>query len=244
MNSYKQLNIYDKLPLFYEYLMRKIEYDVWAKYLNSIVRDKVKKDLKVLEIAAGNCSLSKQFKKYYPNIIATDLSINMLRTASQNNIIKVCCDMTSLPFKNKFGMIYSAFDSINYLTSKKKLLILFSEVFNLLDQKGIFTFDASLVKNSINHSKVSERKGKFKGIKFNQKSEYKQETKIHRNTFLIELPSGEKFKEIHRQKIFPFETYFEIIEKSGFVVLDCLKAFTYLQGNKDSERVQFILRKD
>ncbi len=244
MKSVEKSNIYDKLPLIYEYLMKKIEYDVWARYLNSIVQNKIKKDVKVLELAAGNCTLAMNFTKYFPNIIATDLSKNMLKSVVQNKTPKVCCEMTQLPFKNKFGLIYSTFDSLNYLTSKKKLLNLFKEVNGVLDRKGVFTFDVSLEKNSINHSKVAERIGKFKNIKYKQSSKYNPQSKIHTNTFLIELPNGEIFKEIHKQKIFPFETYFEVIYKSGFTILECYKAFTYSQGNKDSERVQFILRKD
>lgn len=119
MNTETNSKIYEKLPLIYEYLMRKIEYEVWAKYINTLVSNYVKKNVKVLELASGNCKLAKNFKQYYPKIIATDISPNMLKSSGQNNILKVCCEMTRLPFKNSFGLIYSAFDSINYLTSKR-----------------------------------------------------------------------------------------------------------------------------
>lgn len=121
---------------------------------------------------------------------------------------------------------------------------MFKEIYDLLDDKGIFTFDVSLEKNSLNHSKEAERYGECKGIKFKQRSEYNKKTRIHKNIFIIEMEDNKVFKEVHRQKIFLFETYFELIEQSGLSVLECLKAFTYKHGNPNSERVQFILRKD
>ncbi len=243
MIAAKGNKIYEKLPLVYEYLMRKVQYEIWAKYIYTLVENYVKKNSNVLELAAGNCNFAKHFKRYYPNLIATDISINMLTSVWNASVPKVCCEMTKLPFKEKFSLIYSSFDSVNYLTSRKKLLDLFKQIYELLEDKGIFTFDVSLEKNSLIHSQVADRQGNYKGITFKQRSEYNKATRIHKNIFLIKLENNKVYKEIHKQKIYPFETYFELIELAGLSVMECFKAFTYKKGRPDSERVQFILRK-
>ncbi len=82
---------------------------------------------------------------------------------------KVCCDMTALPFKKKFDLILSSFDSVNYLRSNKNLLQLFKEVNNSLTEKGIFTFDAALESNSYKHQKTATIKGKIERIYLSEK---------------------------------------------------------------------------
>jgi SAM-dependent methyltransferase len=243
MESAVENKIYEKLPLIYNYLMRKVNYSVWAKYIYSLVNEGMPKSSTALELGAGNCSLANYFCLYFPKLLVTDISPNMLMSNRSELFPKVCCDMAALPFKTKFDIIYSTFDSVNYLTSRKKLLDMFKQVNNLLTDKGVFTFDASLENNSLLHAKEPERKGSYKGTKFKQKSEYDTVTKIHKNTFMIKLETGEIFSEVHKQKIFPFETYFELLELAGMMVKHCYVAFTYKDGNGESERVQFITKR-
>jgi SAM-dependent methyltransferase len=235
--------IYDKLPLIYNHLMSKVNYSFWAGYIYSLVKEDAARNSPVLELGAGNCNLSNHFHFYFPNLLATDISKNMLLSDDSALTSKVCCDMTMLPFKSKFDIIYCCFDSVNYLTSRKKLSAMFKQVSGLLSDKGIFTFDASLEKNSLLCAKVPERKGSYKGIKFTQKSEYDIKTKIHKNTFLIRLKPGEIFSEVHNQKIYSFETYFELLELSGLWVKNCYETFSYKEGSASSQRVQFITKK-
>ena len=240
----KENRIYSKLPLIYSYIMRKIDYKIWAEYIYSIVSEDLPVKPRILELAAGNCKLAKYLSEFYPLIIVSDISADMLKSSPGISLHKVCCDMTLLPFKNKFDLIYCAFDSINYLTSRKKILDLFKEINSILNTKGIFTFDVSLEKNSLIHTKQPDRTGLYKGIRFKQKSEYDKLKKIHKNTFHIKLNENEVYTEIHKQKIYSFETYFELLELSGLYVAECLDAFTYNKGNPGCERIQFIARKN
>jgi len=235
--------IYEELPSIYEFLMRKVSYRTWAHYLDGLVDGYLHPNAKVLELAAGNCKLANIFEKFYPNIIASDLSKNMLASDKKDMIPKVCCNMLALPFKCKFDLIYSTFDSINYLQNGKLLLKMFKEVSAVLNDEGIFTFDASMEKNSLVHTKIPERKGVYKGIKFLQKSMYNSKTHVHTNSFKLKLPNGEVYSEIHRQKIYLFDTYFQLLEKAGLYVVKCYDSFSYRDANPNSERIQFLTKK-
>lgn len=223
--------------------MQKINYRTWAEYIYSIVNEYLPKKPSILELAAGNCKLAKYLSEFYPQVTATDISPNMLKAGSNVLVKKVCCDMTRLPFKNKFDLIFCAFDSVNYLTSRKKIIDLFRETYCLLSENGIFTFDVSLEKNSIIHTKQPVRSGIYKGIRFKQESEYDKISRVHKNMFKMKMSNGEIYTELHKQKIFPFETYFELLELTGLYTVDCLNAFTFDEGNSASERVQFIVKK-
>ena len=234
---------YEILASFYHHLMRSVNYKLWAEYIESIVRDHLPKRASVLELGAGTGKFAEYFKKYFKNIIISDLSYPMLAAHSYKSLIKICCDMTALPFKNKYDLIYSNFDSVNYLTSRKKMVKCFSEVKNILTEDGIFTFDVSLEKNSLKHVRRSNRKGKYNKIKYEQNSFYDHEKKIHKNIFRINLGDSKLFTEIHKQKIYTFDEYFFMIDKAGLYAIECYEAFSNETGNRDSERLQFIVKR-
>ena len=223
--------------------MKSIDYNSWADYIIDISYHYNKKANNILELASGNCLISEKLSGEFNNILLTDNSISML-TNNSVPLKKICCDMTLLPFKNKFDLIFSTFDSINYLIEKVSLKKLFNEVKRVLSKDGIFTFDVSLEKNSTKNLRRLNRKGKYNGIKYIQKSEYDKKEKIHYNFFELTLESGEKIKEIHKQRIYDFEEYFEIIYNCDLIVRDCFDAFTFDDASNKCERVQFIVMRE
>lgn len=223
--------------------MRFINYADWAEYYYLLGNKYIKRKASVLELAGGNCKLSTYLKTYYSNIIVTDLSVEMLRQAEVRNITRVCCNMEALPFKKKFDFIISAFDSVNYLLTKKSISNLFSEVYNVISPGGIFSFDVSLENNSLKNLKYLNRSGYYKGINYIQKSEYDREKRIHTNKFKIIMEDGDSFVEVHKQKIFPLDVYFELLVENGFIIKECFDAFSFEDCTNKSERVQFLVLK-
>lgn len=223
--------------------MRSIDYEDWAEYIFNINDEKRITNNYILELASGDCKLGSYLNKYFPKIILTDISHHMLKVSSFGNGSKVCCDMTQTPFKNKYPLIISAFDSINYLLLREQLEALFANINAMLTDDGIFTFDVSLVKNSIKNERRLNRKGKVEGIKYIQKSKYDKTVKIHYNYFQIFLENGDVIEEIHKQKVYDFFDYFSIIENNGLYVENCYDAFSFDDADEDCERVQFVVKK-
>jgi len=233
---------YKHVANIYPHLMDFISYKWWARYLYMITKSKRIKNPSVLELAAGTGTLAKHLSKPYKDYLVTDISKSMLNHCT-DKLNKVCCDMTALPFKKKFDIIFSSFDSVNYLRSTKNLLQLFKEVNNSLTKNGTFTFDAALESNSYKHQKTATIKGKSSGFTYQRKSVYLPKSKIHKNIFTITYPNGEVFTETHKQKIFSYNTFFDLADKSGLYVVNCYKAFSFQKGKETSDRVQFILRR-
>jgi ubiquinone/menaquinone biosynthesis C-methylase UbiE len=223
--------------------MKRIRYDKWAAYLFELVRKDCNKRSKVLELAAGDCAFAKHFRNYFPSIIVTDISRYMLKS---NNIRleKVCCNMLALPFKFQFDLIYCNFDSINYILSQRLLIKFFNDISLVLNDNGVFIFDVSLEKNSHIHIKKFNRVGKYNGLTYRQTSTFNQNTRIHSNKFNIKFANGNEYSEIHKEKIYKFDTYFKLIEKTGLYVVDCFETFSFKPGNYDSERIEFLLKKN
>lgn len=223
-------------------MMRSIDYKQWADYVYQISKEIKKKNINALELAGGTCAIAKLLQKKM-NIVSSDISLNMLKKDGDNTCTKVCCDMTSLPFKNKFDFIFSTFDSVNYLNTKDKFLHYLENASVCLADDGTLAFDVSLENNSKKFEKYLNRRGKVDGITFRQRSLYNPATRIHYNHFELTLANGQKVEEIHKQKIYRFEEYFDFIDRSDFYVHKCLKAFTFKNADAETERAQFILKK-
>ncbi len=233
---------YKAVSTIYNHIMHKLSYHEWAKYVSEIKTFYKNDSEKYLEIACGTGNLNYYLEKIFDDIVMLDISKSMLDQVEPSNK-RVCADMTQLPFKSNFDFIYSTFDSINYVRDEEEIKKYFSEIRNILSVDGIFTFDASLEKNSLKNARRLNRNGLFKGIKYQQSSFYDEDVKLHRNRFSMELENGEIIEEVHTQKIYDFEFYFDASETAGLKVVDCFEAFTFEDANYNSERIQFIMKK-
>jgi ubiquinone/menaquinone biosynthesis C-methylase UbiE len=222
--------------------MRSINYKEWADYIYQISKEAKVKKISALELAGGTGAIAKLLHSKM-KIISTDISSDMLKIGDEKSCPKVCCDMTNLPFKNKYDFIFSTFDSVNYLNTKEKFSHYLDNASRCISNEGILAFDVSLENNSKKFEKYLNRRGKFNGISFRQRSFYNPSTRIHYNHFELTLANGQKVEEIHKQKIYRFEEYFDFIDRSDFYVYKCYKAFTFKNADSETERAQFILKK-
>ena len=234
---------YTYLAQFYSHLMKAIDYQNWADYIIELTEEFKIRNPKVLELSCGTGNIARILQNSFNKFYLSDLSMPMLDQIPDINLPKICCDMTMLPFKQEFNFIFSTFDSVNYLMSKDQFLKFLSEVSKVLKRNGVLTFDVSLENNSLRYQKYLNRSGKVKGIKYKQKSYFNVRSRIHYNHFEITLADGKKVEEIHKQKIYRFEDYFEFIEDSDFYVSKCYETFTFQNANAATERAQFILKK-
>lgn len=222
--------------------MKSVDYSFWAKYIKEIHSTLGNKNDVALELASGNCKLGKYLSREFKTLYLSDFSFEMLRL-NRSKHESICCDMSHLPFKNKFDFIFSAFDSVNYLSNEKKLQDFFNHIKLNMSIEGYFIFDVSLKHNSIKHLKNLNRKGRYRGIEYKQISEFDDINRLHTNKIEIKLNDGKIYKEVHEQKIYDFYYYFEVLELSGLFVAECFDAFSFNDGSSDSERVQFIVKR-
>ncbi len=219
--------------------MRGVNYRKWAEYIHLITKKYLPREAKVLELGSGNCRVAAQLK--YKNVIATDISLQML-SHGNSNVKKICCSMESLPFKTKFDLIFSAFDSVNYLLTKKNLLNFFVEVRKILSVDGVLTFDVSMKNNSIGSVQPVMKKHSSNGIDYTHTQWFDEKKSLHYNRFIFNDSNGETITELHAQRIYSFETFFALAEKADLYVVDCLNAFSTNAGNASSKRLQFIYK--
>ena len=234
---------YEKLSEVYDGLMKNVDYQNWSKYILDIAEEHISDDPRILELAAGNCKMAQLITRRFKNFIGTDISFEMLKSSENNKLKKICCDMTEFPLKVKFDFIFSAFDSVNYLLKQKILLKLFQEVYLILNDNGIFTFDVSLENNSLKFLIGKKTEDYYNGFSFTRTNKYNRTKRIHYNRFIIRNDSGIIAKEVHKQKIYDIQTYFKLAEKAHLNIAECYECFTFNDLKPESERAQFVMRK-
>jgi SAM-dependent methyltransferase len=234
---------YEKVSAIFDSLMKKLDYESWSNYILTIADVYLQNNAKVLELGAGNCKIGKFVSARYKNYYATDISLSMLKSSKKKKLNQICCDMTKLPFKPNFDFIFSNFDGVNYILEQKSLSKLFNEVFYLLKMEGVFTFDVSLERNSLNFVASKSIEGSSNGYSFRRISKYNKRTRIHSNHFVIRDELGREFKEVHKEKIYKIDTYFKLAEKAGLYTEACYDCFSFKDVKENSQRAQFIMRK-
>jgi len=234
---------YEKVSEIYKGLMRKLDYNSWSKYILLIAEGQIHSDSKILELGSGSCEMASLITSSYKNYVATDISFQMLSSCEKSDLKRICCDMTMLPFNSKFDFIFSAFDSVNYILKRKSLSNLFKEVSHLLCDTGIFTFDVSLEENSLNFIISKTTENCHNGLTYRMISKYNKRSRIHSNNFYIWNEAGEKYKEMHKEKIYEIDTYFELAERAGLYTVACYDCFDFEDVKAKSKRAQFVMRK-
>lgn len=234
---------YSFVAQIYAHLMRSIDYKMWAKYIYDISRLGKKKNISVLELACGSGKIAGILSKKIKDYSLCDLSFDMLMLIDPKITGKINCNFILLPFKKKFDFVFSTFDSANYLLTKKSFIEMLKSVELCLYDDGIYTFDVSLEANSINNQKYLNRKGDYNGIKYEQISNYSKTKQLHSNKFIIIDKNGKKIIENHKQRIYQFDEYFDMISKTNLYVYACYDSFSFNNASSSCERVQFVLKK-
>jgi 4-hydroxythreonine-4-phosphate dehydrogenase len=213
---------YTHFAHYYDKYMSHVHYEDWAKFILKIYIGIHKRNpQRILELACGTANLSLQFVKKGLKVEASDLSAEMLKIASQKKLAPrlYVHDMTGILPAGRYDLILLFFDSINYLVNPDDIIRMLFNVYNGLQQNGLFIFDISTIKNCQHHFDGYVNLEDDKDIYLIHQSEYDKERQIQ-ETKLTFFTRKKYFylrdDEIHKQKIYQVVDIIEIIEKTSF----------------------------
>lgn len=136
-------NMYKNFSKIYDKFMENCNYDDWTQFLKNIVSDYKLQDKKILDLGCGTGEILLRLEEY--NCSGLDLSSEMLKKANiklkGKNIPLFLGDMREFNTGEKYGIIFSFFDTLNHLTSNEDLLDTFNSIKNSLEDGGIYIFD-------------------------------------------------------------------------------------------------------
>ncbi len=207
---------YDSLANFYDAF---IDEDVYEQYLDYI--SKYTTIGSVLDIGCGTGNLSIQLARLGYEVVATDLSENMLYIVSQraeNEGLDIEVGVYDLldPIDYDFDLIVASMDVINHLSDLEDVEFGFINIYNSLKDNGIFIFDilsVEFIDAFDGYEEIDEE--------FNFHWQSKKGDKPHSIVHTIKIENEDNPQEIHiHEQTHEYAEYEKIIKKVGFKLID------------------------
>jgi len=235
--------MYQSLAAVYDRLS-KIDHNNWADFLEHIFSSAGRPVKKVLDLACGTGSMSLELAKRGYQVTGADVSEDMLAVAEAKlrnySVPLFKADMLELPPLGKFDAVICLSDSLNYLTGPEELERVFSELHKVSPDVLIFDLNtpyylAQVLGNNTFHH-VEEDIAYFWENTFTSD---KSEMQI---TFFVRT-EGEMFKrfaEVHEETAFELAQVQDILNRSGWQLINVYDGYSTSPAREDSQRWLFV----
>ena len=235
----------------YDEVMDNVPYEFWYKYVKDILDYYNKKPDKVIDLACGTGNMTLLFAENENwDISGVDLSQDMLdiarrKTEKRNKAIKFYqADLRTFSPELKFDLAVSLFDSLNYILDYDELKNVFYNVYQLLDNDGLFIFDMNTIERLMS---IEEGTMLLNGEGFSCFWEdiVDEENKIWKVKLKIYFEEDELdfYEEVHKETAYPISDVLAALKWAGFREIDVFNAYTFKQGKDSDNRVYFAAGK-
>lgn len=241
---------YGRFAAVYDSLMRSVNYDTWAAYIVSLLAEQnVHPGDFILDCACGTGELSIRLSKLGFLVTGVDRSEEMLEIAQKKarlvgqKIPFVCQDMRALSLHKPVSAVVCACDGVNYLLTKKDVSSFFNSAFAALKPNGALLFDVSSA-----YKLECVLGGQTYGEDTSEcaylwQNAFDPESRLIEMNLSFFVPDGAgkytRFTERHVQRAHTVEELQSVLVKSGFTDCRAYEAFTRIEPNAASERIQF-----
>ena len=246
------MSSYNEFANLYDELMNDFDYGKWFNYIEDIFKKYNINGSKILEMACGTGNLSIHLAEKGYKLTCFDLSEEMLAQAYEKlnrykNVKLLNGNMVDFKINKKFDSIISICDSINYIIDIDDLKATFENVYNHLEDEGVFIFDInSFYKLSEiigNNVFVEDREDIF----YTWQNYYDVDSRICEFylSFFIKEDNDNylRFNEEHKERAYTVDEILTTLKSVGFRSIDCFEASTFHEINLKTERINFVVRK-
>ncbi|MCH1625006.1 class I SAM-dependent DNA methyltransferase [Ferdinandcohnia quinoae] len=244
---------YARFAYVYDDLMRDVNYDSWITFIKEKSLTYNKNMKRILDLACGTGELSIRLAHEGFEVVGVDLSEDMLVVANAKAIeagVKIDFyqqNMVEIEGLSSLDLVVIFCDSLNYLQTEEEIQKTFRNVYNLLQEGGLFMFDVHSVYKVeqifLDGTFVSnEEDVSFIWNCYQGPFPYSVE---HELSFFVKNNHNsdyQRFDEDHLQRTFPVEQYKKWLLDEGFEILDISADFESAITN-DSERIFFTVKK-
>ncbi|MGT2887810.1 class I SAM-dependent methyltransferase [Streptococcus didelphis] len=245
------MTTYETFARVYDSIMDDTLYDKWTNFsLRHLTR---RDNAKLLELACGTGIQSIRFKEAGFDVTGLDLSQEMLDLAQKRaqaaglEIPFIQGNMLDLSQVGKFDFVTCYSDSICYMQDEVEVGDVFKEVYQSLNEDGIFIFDV--------HSTYQVEQV-FSGYSYHENAEdfamvwdsYQDEAPysvVHELTFFIKNEDGRftRYDEVHEERTYDILTYDILLEQAGFKSFKLYADFEDKAPTDTSKRWFFVAQK-
>ncbi len=242
---------YSQLAPIYDHVMRHVDYDRWADYIQSIFERFGATPKDILELACGTGVMACILDDRGYRMTGMDRSESMIAVARQKaqdgrrSIAFQAGDMVDMPVSGSYDAVLCLYDSINYIMDEADIVAMMNGLRGVLNADGLFVFDVCTEINSRRyfHNQVDqESNGDYSYVR---RCVYVPESRVQVNEFQLTFHRGGKrysTRERHEQRIYPVARLAEICRQSGYSVLGAFDGFSFQEASERSNRVHYVVR--
>ncbi|WP_160721810.1 class I SAM-dependent DNA methyltransferase [Bacillus sp. USDA818B3_A] len=245
---------YEQFAYLYDELMKDAPYDQWVSFVESILAQNNIESPRLLDLACGTGELSVRFAGRGFEVTGIDLSEDMLSVAqakAEGNHVRIPFfqqDMANLEGQGQYNVIGIFCDSLNYLQSEEEVRLTFSNVYQHLEDHGVFIFDVHSIYKineifihqtfALNEEDIAYIWNSFPG-------EFPNSVEHELSFFVLDDRSGkyDRIDELHLQRTYPIEQYTNWLDAAGFELLKVSADFEHEAPAPQSERIFFVAKK-
>lgn len=241
------VDAYSRLAKIYDHVMRHVDYDHWADYVESVFRRHGFFPRRILDLACGTGTLALEMASRSYMMSGVDGSSAMVAQACRKaeeagkEIRFETGDLRRLDGLPTFEGVLCLYDSLNYMMTLEDMALALDQIHRLVEPAGLFIFDVCTETNSLAYFRDSTHREKGDGFSYVRRSFYDDGVQV--NAFEIRFEgSPEVYSEEHRQQIYPLEDVEHTVERSSFHLEAAYDGFGFSDPSEISDRVHFVLR--
>lgn len=242
---------YNYFADYYDSLTKNVDYPKWAEYYCKIIERYGAKPGITLDLACGTGSLTIELAKCGLDVYGIDSSPEMLTKAQEKMFdegMSILFLMQKMQTLNLYGTINTcicALDSINHLPRAKDVQAAFDKVAFFMEKDGLFIFDVNTVykhKNILANNTFVYDTDNVYCVWQNFLDEDGVTVDIVLDFFEKIDGSYYRSSESFKERAYTDEEITQMLEKSGFTVLDRFAELSFDAPTDTTERVFYAAK--
>jgi len=242
----KTNNYLKEFAKVYDLLMSPEYYMSWENLINSLIKKYNIPKGEALDLACGTGKIAKILDNEGFAVTGMDLSKDMLIEAKKNisngNIKFIQKNMTNFKIFNRYSLVTCFYDSINYLSSLKKIEKMMKNVSYSLILGGYFIFDI----NTKEKIKILQKRPPFETEIAGRKVQMNNSGKDNvweLNIKIKELKTEAEYQERHLERGYSKEEIISASKAAGLKFIDSIDEIKTIENKSYISRQYFMLRK-
>lgn len=245
------MNSYCEFSAVYDELTQNVDYPKRFEYINHFLIENNITNGTVLDLACGTGSMSIELIKNGFDVIGIDLSENMLEIASNrlleygDNFSLLKGNMTDYRLDKSVKACICSLDSINHLNDINDVEKTFCNVYNSLDENGVFVFDVNTIHkhNEIlaNNTFVFDEEDFY--LVWDNEFVSDRVIRILLDMFVWNGKSYDRFSESFEETAYSIYELLDALCRAGFSDISVYDELTLNPPREKSERLYFICKK-
>jgi ubiquinone/menaquinone biosynthesis C-methylase UbiE len=257
--TFPEARQYGDVAAVYDTLMEGVPHGSWLSRIEKAVRERGKTPRSALDVACGTgIATILLARRGYSPVVGVDLSTEMIRIARTKAMAALNPREHTIHFEvqnaatldlgkdNKFDLVISMFDSLNYILNPDDLRSAFRHVYAQVASGGIFAFDMNSL-YALSHDLFTQTSltGPVQHI---WTAHWDREARLCRveMEFAIEdAQTGEMrhFTETHLQRAYTVPEITDWLTEAGFTAIECFGNYGTRPPGPKSDRLLFICEK-